>query len=234
MEKVNFESDKCFTQNTTNIKNKTVDSQFSSYIYYASTNNMEKEVTQKFNINTLAKSLPGDKESIWKQAISCLEGSRLEDDKQVIIAPNILKNMSTDSKARQHVENKIMEHIISTKEIEGLAAISGDKIVSSGIIFKADGTCTSWNVSGPTPEKLKQIEEQEKIKEKNQLKLKLYYQDINKAIEEVKIINKQEDFKNLLGNKFINNQYALKEVSEVQAIYNMLNIHLNRKKQTKN
>mgnify|MGYP000872141739 CR=1 FL=1 len=88
----------------------------------------------------------------------------------VIIAPNILEKMATDSEARRYYEQKIQGHFDTIPTANAFMAVRGRQIVSSGVIIHPDGKVTYYSRSDYTPEEKARLEKA--MKEEDETKAK--------------------------------------------------------------
>lgn len=82
----------------------------------------------------------------------------------VVIAPNILKEMANDPRKAAHYEQKIQEHFDSIPQTKAFMAAMGHRMISSGVVIHSDGTVTYYLCGEESPETKAKVEAENKAK----------------------------------------------------------------------
>ncbi|MCM1287323.1 MAG: DUF6033 family protein [Clostridium sp.] len=107
----------------------------------------------------------------------------------VVIAPNILREMANDPEKAAYYEKKIQEHFDSIPETKAFMASIGHRITSCGVVIHADGTVTYYLCGEETPEKKAKVEADNKAKrEKKEKQQKASLEHLRKLREQQQLM----------------------------------------------
>ncbi len=181
-------------QNST--KKRVSSNQFKATVLNYSTDNVIKELTKKFNIKVSVKSVSKDKQSVTRERTSL---SSSIGSVPVMIAPNILNDMASNTKGKEYVEKTIEDFFTQQSALDSSLATRGKRATPAVIIFHSDGSWTESGGSEPTPESLSILNKGQANKQNNNLKQSLteyYYKTSDK--------NNLQDSSNLMMNYLLN------------------------------
>lgn len=88
----------------------------------------------------------------------------------VVIAPNILKEMANDPKKAAYYEQRIQEHFDNIPQTRAFLAAMGHRMVSSGVVIHPDGTVTYYLCGEESPETRARVEAENKAKQEKKAK----------------------------------------------------------------
>lgn len=181
MEEIACILNKYSAQNPTNTKEKKSNIETDKFTSKVSNESAIKDLTQKYNVSISVKSVSNNENAVWGEAYNYRNNYSSGFQMPVIIAPNVLNSMAVDPKKKEYVEKVIKNEYVENKKLESMVAMTGDRIISRGIVFHEDGTWTSWAECEPSPEKVRKCEAEQKEKEKEEkkhkLQKKLYYKN---------------------------------------------------------
>lgn len=88
----------------------------------------------------------------------------------VVIAPNILKEMANDPQKAAYYEQRIQEHFDNIPQTRAFLAAMGHRMISSGVVIHPDGTVTYYLCGEESPETKARVEAENKAKEEKKAK----------------------------------------------------------------
>lgn len=88
----------------------------------------------------------------------------------VVIAPNILREMANDPKKAAYYEQRIQEHFDNLPQTRAFLAAMGHRMISSGVVIHPDGTVTYYLCGEESPETRARVEAENKEKEEKKAK----------------------------------------------------------------
>ena len=177
---------------TINSKNKSYSEIFESVQNSNGVDSYKKKLSEKFGIRVTIESIPRDQHSLEKA------GGRMG-GRDVIIAPNIIQEMATDSTKANYYEGKIKYVFDNIPKYTREAAAMGLTFESYGIVIHEDGTVTHICGGGDPPERVAEVNRINAEKRK-------------KKLEKIAMMNELLDEKlkiHIMNQKYIQNHQLL-------------------------
>lgn len=88
----------------------------------------------------------------------------------VVIAPNILKEMADNTQKAAYYEQRIQEHFDNIPQTRAFMAAMGHRMISSGVVIHPDGTVTYYLCGEESPETRARVEAENKAKDEKKAK----------------------------------------------------------------
>ena len=150
------------------------DSDSENYLQYLS---------QKFSIRVKVESIGRDQDSLDRIGVQT-NGS------DVIIAPNILEEMATDSSKAEYYEQKIQDFFDAAEKLTKYFASMNLNYEPGGVIIHEDGAVTYIGGCEDSAERVAEVNELNLLKHKQQLE---YIENLNELISKLNELSAQLD-----------------------------------------
>ena len=147
------------------------------------TGNYQKRLEEKFGIKVMVENIGTDQESIDRIGVRTT-------GVDVIIAPNILQEMATDSSKAEYYEQKIQEFFDSTSQLEKYFASMGLNYEPGGVVIHEDETVTYIGGCEDTSESVAEVRELNLLKQKKKLE---YIENLNELISKLNDMSAQSE-----------------------------------------
>lgn len=155
----------------------------------ASVEEYTEYLKKKFGANVIVQDVGKDQKSI--DAL----GASTAGYNNVVIAPNILEQMASDSEKAAYYENKIQTGLDNFPKVQAQLSAAGFEIYSYGVGIESDGTVYTYTCGDLKPEVRAKIEAQVKAEQEEKRNRREKYEELGKeaVVKRREFLEKQNE-----------------------------------------